>query len=466
MSIRKRTAAELRRHQAVRLVQALVALIPVGAGGFVLLDAAGATDRLPVLVGALVVGAAIHTRIRRPSPAALLRDIDPSECLLTAWQLEAAGDHEGLAAVVHDRASIIHVHKPLPWRVPHTTLALGLVLAAAGAWASWEDPIETAAAAPAPALDKETRELLARQQQTIEELQRIPHLSEQARDELERAKEQVAKAGQSTDAREAQGALSRAERSLSRLSEPDHPFFEDGALEEQTGDALGEALSQAMERGDTELAEQLVREAIERRRDGATSQDLGDLAEAIDQAAEKMGTPAGDMRGLAEALAEEEGRSADASVRELLKELREAREGQVGDAIKGGGMEGLGDEGEGKGEGLGEAESQGPGMLFSSALGEPGGRNPGGGHQKQSGEGDAGVGGQATTTWIAGQWEQGPQVLLGSLEGRAKGTEDPESWAAVHRNYAAVAEEVAEREQLPISRRDYVRDYFHAIRPR
>ena len=107
-------------------------------------------------------------------------------------------------------------------------------------------------------------------------------------------------------------------------------------------------------------------------------------------------------------------------------------------------------------------------MLFASMTFDGGAPGTGGpGDREPSGDGDAGVrGAGAEKSWIQGQWEQGPQVLLGSLEGRAKGYEDPETWAEVHRSYAAVAEEVAEHEQLPLSRRDYVRDYFHAIRPR
>ncbi|HJN73693.1 MAG TPA: hypothetical protein QGF58_07155 [Myxococcota bacterium] len=489
MSIRRVTARELRRHQVVSFLQTALALAPAALAAAFVLDSIDQTAAIPISLAVVALGTACITRIRRPSPSTLLRRIDPSECLLAACALEEQGIHEGLALLVHDRAGSIPVHLEMPWRIPRKGLVAALAILILGAVLQLSgNPIDEAyAGPPPPALDAETREALARQAERIEELQRIPHLSEEAREELERAKEQLGHARASTDAREAQGAMSRAERSLSRLSDQSSRLYEPEALQEAPSEALSAALSEAMERGDSELAKQLVDEAMRRMGEVPKGQDLGELGDALDEAMKQTGSA--DARELTTRLGKLDKRPSDALVREMLSELREARAdsmdterrlaragrpGESGDGAEPSegkdGRMGLAKEGDGEGAGPGQpAPGDSPGMLFASMAFDPGspGTSPGPGHAEQSGEGDAGVrGASAAKSWITGQWEQGPQVLLGSLEGRARGYDDPETWTEVHRSYSAVAEEVAEREQLPLSRRDYVRDYFHAIAPR
>ena len=42
---------------------------------------------------------------------------------------------------------------------------------------------------------------------------------------------------------------------------------------------------------------------------------------------------------------------------------------------------------------------------------------------------------------------------------------DTKEYADIHHEYSAVAEAAVRREEIPLTRRDYIRNYFQAVRP-
>jgi hypothetical protein len=419
-----------------------------------------------------------------------------------------------------------------PLRLPRAAAALGLVGAICVGLHQAQEPLadalETvglreAQAAPVvdPPLPEHVRADLERERQRLEELSHIPHLAPDVAETLQAAHDALAQAADAgTPGQQAMGALSRAEQALEQLDDQaDEPgFFEPSALADVSDEALGEALAQAIQDGDTDALEALGNELMRRLTElpvgGGAIGDLGEgLAAGLDDlpkgadptmSAEELAamglTPdqARDLADLAQASQDAQvGQRGDAkaSASKLTKRtgkrtsgrgraaqdlqasldtVRQAREGGAGRP-----------QGESPGEQGGPGESAPAGMAPGESAGQPGfvmnvdaqtsgtpqAGKPGGVGQDGSGAGlagseDAGMTGDAAETWVSGQWAGNPRELLEQIEGQAQGptgAADPE-WDVIHRGYSALSEASLRQGDVPLTRRAYVRAYFQEIR--
>ena len=90
---------------------------------------------------------------------------------------------------------------------------------------------------------------------------------------------------------------------------------------------------------------------------------------------------------------------------------------------------------------------------------------PGGGHAGNKGgksaRGDAGGGSE----WISSQWKEGGESIVKAIERVNRGEDSVVGYREIHNNYESIAESATEQEEIPLTRRGYIRDYFEAIRP-
>ena len=54
------------------------------------------------------------------------------------------------------------------------------------------------------------------------------------------------------------------------------------------------------------------------------------------------------------------------------------------------------------------------------------------------------------------------RIIQRAAQGPGRQTEE---YRDIHHEYSAVAEAAVRREEIPLTRRDYIRDYFQAVRP-
>lgn len=55
--------------------------------------------------------------------------------------------------------------------------------------------------------------------------------------------------------------------------------------------------------------------------------------------------------------------------------------------------------------------------------------------------------------------------MIRVIEGGGQGERSSSEYGEVQESYEALSESATKREEIPLTRRDYIRDYFEAIRP-
>jgi len=153
----------------------------------------------------------------------------------------------------------------------------------------------------------------------------------------------------------------------------------------------------------------------------------------------------------------------------------------------------MGQSGMRPGEGMRMGQGQMPGgrsmgqMAGQGAAGQAGGRVPGAGKAITRAGGDrspaspstapgGGKGGEGAghlspdapetgAEWLESQWSDSPQGIVRIIERGAFGERSSVDYRNLHESYAAVAENATDREEIPLTRRDYIQSYFEAIRP-
>ena len=226
----------------------------------------------------------------------------------------------------------------------------------------------------------------------------------------------------------------------------------------------------------------------------------------------ESGLSSSDMRGLAEEMRKSGGGSSmERSLDEALSDIRKAREGRLGEMGEGKPGEGEGKPGEGKpgegsgkpgegkpGEGSGKpGEGSGkPGEGMGEGEGKPGegSGKPGEGSGKPGeGEGEGGEGGEGDPSGKPGpgggdgSFAHGSMGFLPPGAGTSERTDTPKAgpdkgairiiqrisagrrdaegqYKDLHQHYEEVAEEAVRQEQIPLTRREYIREYFEAVR--
>lgn len=130
--------------------------------------------------------------------------------------------------------------------------------------------------------------------------------------------------------------------------------------------------------------------------------------------------------------------------------------------------------GEGNGTGTGEGTMPGNGTPSSSGFsltgppgGTPGGKRGGSGGGNQTGGPSGATGPEITDADQIHLPEDIPPEGVVRLVRRASdGQAATAAYRRVHRAYSAIAEAAVRREAIPLTRRDYIRSYFEALRPR
>ena len=223
----------------------------------------------------------------------------------------------------------------------------------------------------------------------------------------------------------------------------------------------------------------------------------------------ESGLSSSDMRGLADEMRKSGGGSSmERSLDEALSDIRKAREGRLGEMGEGKPGEGEGKPGEGKpGEGSGKPGEGKPsdGGGDSGKPGEGSGKpgegegKPGEGEGKpgegsgKPGEGEGGEGGEGDPSGKPGpgggdgSFAHGSMGFLPPGVGTTERTDTPKAgpdkgairiiqrisagrrdaegqYKDLHQHYEEVAEEAVRQDQIPLTRREYIREYFEAVR--
>ncbi len=474
------------------------------------------------LAAPMVAWAATRLWRRRSSvqhhAARLDRALEQRDLLATALALEAGEGRTALASTVLSRAYEVAPQldpgpvEPFVFPVRSATVAL----VALGVTVLWE-PIarlpealaaqepETGASPakdPFEALPDPEREAIARLQEEVAELSRIPHLSDEAKERLLAAEEALARVAEGQEGgTQALTSLGQAEDLLDELADEadDEELFEKDKLKTADNDELAEALAEAMERGDTELAAELLEEAGRRIDEAPGGAQLGELGEALMKASSgEEGDPlmeAGELlkegkrgeasrsmektgKGLKKGRGKDSGdklgelsrRSKRAKERQMSRMMGETPEGEAGEGGEGG------EPGPGTGEtrrvvaGIDDAGGEpgdggidlGGGAMWDGDGGEPG-TSHGPGEAENKGTEQAGL--KADSEWIESLWSGAPETLLDTVDGHARGEDGDPRFVEVHRAYSNVAEAAGEDQDLPLTRRELARDYFEEIKP-
>lgn len=72
----------------------------------------------------------------------------------------------------------------------------------------------------------------------------------------------------------------------------------------------------------------------------------------------------------------------------------------------------------------------------------------------------------ASKEWIEDAWEEGGGNVTDTIKGRAQGEKSNLGYEKVYKKYENVAEEATQREEIPLTRRSYIKRYFESIRPK
>ncbi len=275
---------------------------------------------------------------------------------------------------------------------------------------------------------------------------------------MKRVQKQMQQAGQQMQ----QGDKSGASESMGQMSEQ----------MQQSDKGAGSQSREALEN---------VRSARKQQLDGMNRKQAD---ERKDGRAQKGTAGSGKGQGDGQVSTDEEGQA-----RGQGRGEGQGQAGQGQDDSKGQGQ------GQGKGDGQGEGQQgagQGSGSPTTST-GNPGGNAQEGGEGfsltpgeavTQNAGGQAGAGGvtagggtgdatneeridaaPAPAEWVKSQWDGTPEGVANVIRGGSGGERSSREWAEVHANYSAIAESAVDREEIPLTRRDYIRSYFEAIRP-
>jgi hypothetical protein len=236
----------------------------------------------------------------------------------------------------------------------------------------------------------------------------------------------------------------------------------------------GASRSEGSQSGGSERREAEDRARWRNKAEGLSEQlrsgDSGSARSELEKMAEEMGKRAGK---------ESMGRSLDRA----LSEIRKARSQQLsemnGEGTSGEGQ-GEGKKGQGKGEGKGKGEGEGEG---EGAGGEPGeGKGPpqmGAPFGPPSGKpgpgGGAGSDEKGDPTELPEASAYAPEHVGTDPEGPAQGAvrvirrftegyRDSREYGELHDKYNSIAESAVRQEEIPLTRRDYIRSYFQAVR--
>jgi hypothetical protein len=66
--------------------------------------------------------------------------------------------------------------------------------------------------------------------------------------------------------------------------------------------------------------------------------------------------------------------------------------------------------------------------------------------------------------WIESQWDGTPDGVVQLIESASHGERSALDYEQLIYSYTSVAEAQARREDIPLTRRNYIREYFEAIR--
>jgi hypothetical protein len=236
----------------------------------------------------------------------------------------------------------------------------------------------------------------------------------------------------------------------------------------------GASRSEGAQSGGSERREAEDRARWRNKAEGLSEQlrsgDSGTARSELEKMAEEMGKRAGK---------ESMGRSLDRA----LSEIRKARSKQLsemnGEGTSGEGQ-GEGKKGAGKGEGKGKGEGEGEG---EGAGGEPGeGEGPpkmaapfGPPSGKPGAGGGAGSDEKGDPTEMPEASAYAPEHVGTDPEGPAQGAvrvirrftegyRDSREYGELHDKYNSIAESAVRQEEIPLTRRDYIRSYFQAVR--
>jgi hypothetical protein len=67
--------------------------------------------------------------------------------------------------------------------------------------------------------------------------------------------------------------------------------------------------------------------------------------------------------------------------------------------------------------------------------------------------------------WLETQWDGGDEGLITMIEGASHGERSVVEYQQLLWSYTNIAEASALREDIPLTRRQYIQRYFEAIRP-
>ena len=84
----------------------------------------------------------------------------------------------------------------------------------------------------------------------------------------------------------------------------------------------------------------------------------------------------------------------------------------------------------------------------------------------RSGKAAAPIDATASKEWIEDAWQEGGGVVTDTIKGRAQGEKSNIGYERVYKKYENVAEEATQREEIPLTRRSYIKRYFESIRPK
>lgn len=369
---------------------------------------------------------------------------------------------------------------------------------------------EAEAEEEAPPLSEATQDALKKAIEKLERYEQNPGLRRTAKEQLATAREHLQRA--MTDPEHALSSLSRAEQALRELAKEARKqgLFDEQALEEMSSEEVTKQMSEAMKRGEHDTAAAMAEE-LSRRMDEASESELREMAEAlkknfepssggsgsksstenggesgrsgesaeerkerwnkqIEEMAESMrrgesGMSSSEMREMSKELGSESGKSSG-SMERGLDDMRSEIEKARGDRLSemNGEGEGEGKSGKGEGEGAGEGEGEGgEGDGDGPPSGKPG---PGGGKGTHDyppiGFDNPGtIPGEKIDTPNAGAQKGAIRIIQRASQGGPSG----QQYEELHHEYSEVAEAAVRREEIPLTRRDYIKNYFEAVRP-
>ena len=388
---------------------------------------------------------------------------------------------------------------------------LGWSLASA---AEEDESAEAEAEEEAPPLSEATQEALKKAVEKLERYEQNPALRRSAKEQLATAREHLQRA--MTDPKHALSSLSRAEQALRELAKEARKqgLFDKEQMQQMSNEDVAKQMSEAMKKGEHDTAAAMADE-LARRMDEADERELREMAEAfkknfepatgdsgskssteksgesgqsgesaeerkerwnkqLEEMAESMrkgesGMSSSEMREMGKELGRESGRS-PGSMERGLDDMRSEIEKARGDRLSEmngegeGEGEGEGKSGKGKGEGKGEGEGEGgEGEGEGPPSGKPG---PGGGEGTHNYpplgfDSPGGIKSEQIDTPNAGAQKGAIRIIQRASQGGPSG----QQYEDLHHEYSEVAEAAVRREEIPLTRRDYIKNYFEAVRP-